>query len=183
MQALVIGIVSGILSSIIISFVLFGVKPKVLISDKISRDPRDNKYKIKIVNLSKVNLIDVKYSLHYCRRFVDGIGVLSEIQPTKSRLEFIKAFSATDQHADYAVRITYSMDESFCFGDNDSVIFTFYAKHAFSGTATFIRKEYTVADITCGHFETRKSTNILVEPSCQKVYGTCKAEECPVAGK
>lgn len=173
-EAIVAGIISGILSSCIIYIALFKIKPNVLISDELCRDCINNKFRVKIVNLSRANLIDVKYTLHYCRRYSDGIGDLTEIEPSKSRLEFIEAYSAADSYADYAVRITYEIDDSFELADNDCFIFTLYAKHALSGTATFITKEYDANNIKCGRFETGKSTKILVE-SCNKTFKTCKS--------
>lgn len=173
LEAIAAGIVSGILSSGIIYLALFKVKPKVLISDNLCRDYRDGKFRVKIVNLSRANLTDVKYSLHYCRRYSDGIGDLTEIEPSKSRLEFIEAYSKEDSYADYAVRITYQLDNNFELAESDSIIFTFYAKHAISGTATFVTKEYKATNIKCGRFETGKSTKVLVE-SCNKTFKDCK---------
>lgn len=173
LEGIIAGLISGILSSIIISVVLFGIKPKVIISKELCRDYSDKNYRVKIVNLSRANLIDVKYTMHYCRRYSDGIGDLQEIEPTKSRLQFIDAYSTSDKYADYAVRITYAIDDTYELADNDCIIFTFYAKHALSGTSIFMTKEYKATDIKCGRFETGKSTKIIVE-SCNRTFDSCK---------
>ena len=173
MDSIIAGIISGILSSAIIAIALFGIKPKVIISNELCRDCKDGKFRIKIVNLSRSNLIDVKYTLHYCRRYSDGIGDFHEIQPSKSRLEFLEAYSSDESYSDYAVRISYNIDDRFELTNNDCIIFTFYAKHALSGTATFITKEYKASNVKCGHFETGRSTKIIVE-LCNKTFESCK---------
>lgn len=172
--AICTGVVSGLISSALLYFAMFRIKPKVVISENICRDCAEKNFAIKIVNHSRVNLVDMKYALHHCRRYSDGRGTLTEIAPCKSRLEFIDPYSKLDEHSDYAVQITYGIDDNVNLGSNDSLIFNFYAKHALSGTSTFMTKEYRASNIQCGRFETGTSTKILVETSCDKTFSECK---------
>lgn len=167
------GIVSGIIASAILSFVLFGIKPRVKISDQLCRDRTDGTFEIKVVNLSHADLIDVNYTLHHCRRFPDKIGRLTEIAPLKSKLEFLQAYSRSDPYHDYAVRLTYKIPDTLEFAENDSLIFTLYARHALSGTFKFFTKEYSADQILCGVFQVGKNTDIVVT-KCNQNYKDCR---------
>lgn len=170
-ESIIAGIISGVISSLFLYIVLFRVKPHLLISNNICRDKFDNKFRIKVVNLSHANLSDVKYTLHACYRSEDGIVDVEEIAPAKSKLEFVQRYSRKDMYADYAVRLSYDLTP-YISGDYSYFLFTFYAKHSISGTGTFIRKEFTQEQIHCGRFETGKSTKILIE-SCHQIFSQC----------
>lgn len=91
-NSLIIGIISGIVSSVIIYLLVFCVKPKIKISDDIARytDENDNDvYRIKIINKSYFSVFNLNYSLHYCCKQPDGIIHIIEIEPQKSSLRYI----------------------------------------------------------------------------------------------
>ncbi len=169
--SIIAGIISGMISSLFLYIVMFRIKPRLLISKEICRDTSNESFRIKIVNLSHANLVDVKYTLHACYRSSDGIVDVGEIAPAKSKLEFIQKYSRDDSNFDYAVRLSYDLNR-YISSDYMYFLFTFYAKHAVSGTATFIRKEFTREQIQCGRFETGKSTKILIEP-CHHAFSEC----------
>lgn len=174
-QSLVAGIVSGLISSVFLYVVLFRIKPKVKISDSICRDPKDGKFRVKVVNKTRANLIDVKYSLHACYKTDDDIKDLKEIELTKTRLEFISAYPINTNSCDYAIRVSFNPADEFRSDEHTYYIFTFFAKHSISGTPLFVRKEYAAKDIKCGQFETSDSTKVLLE-TCHSVYASCGME-------
>ena len=169
---MVAGIISGLISSAFLYVVLFRIKPKVKISDSICRDPKEGKFRVKVVNKTRANLIDVKYSLHVCYKTDDDIKDLEEIAPTKTRLEFISAYPINSNSCDYAIRLSFEPSSTFQADEHTYYIFTFFAKHSISGTPLFVRKEYSAKDIKCGQFETSNSTKVLLEP-CHSAYANC----------
>ena len=168
--SVVAGIISGLISSGIIYIILFRIKPNVIVSKDICRDREDKLYRVKVVNRTRANLVDVKYTLHYCHRYPDGIVNIEEIPPKKSPVEFLQAYLKSDKDSDYAIRLAFQYDENTSVGPDDYLLFTFYAKHSVSGTTTFLRQEYHDCDFRCGRFETGISTKVLVEVC----YNMCK---------
>ena len=161
------GVVSGLIASIVFFFLFYIIKPKIIISDKICRDASNCISRIKVVNMSRYALVNVKYTLYLYRRSADGIADVSFIKPNKKELEFIKAYSKTE--SDYAVRLSYRLDEvEFNSRPNEEsyLLFSIYACHSLTGSSIFLEKKYDIEDIQCGQFETGKSTIILVE-SCR----------------
>ena len=172
MEAIIAGIVSGIISSIIIYVALFCIKPHITISKNLCRDPRDDLFKVKIVNHTRANLVDVRYTLHHCHRYQDGIVNMDPIPFSKSPIEFVAAYSHDDNNAEYAIRFVFPYDEKRLVGNDDYILFTFYARHSVTGSLAFFSKEYRLADILCGKFETGTSTKALVE-QCSNSLATC----------
>lgn len=176
-QSIAAGIISGLISSCFLYVVMFQIKPKFKISEQICRGKDDKIYRIKIVNLTHVNLIDVKYTLHAYYRSADGIADVEEVPPRKTPLEFVQAYSKGDPVCDYAVRISYDLDNFINKDEYDFFVFTFSAKHALSGTVSFVRKEFRKEDIVCGRFQTGDSTLILLERCHAQSYVNC-ASRC-----
>lgn len=173
-ESIIAGIISGVIASVFLYVIMFRIKPNIHIADDICHDVNDKKYRIKFVNKSRANLVDVKYTLHACYRSSDGIIDIQEVQPEKSRLEFVQAYSKADTDADYAVRISYDLS-NYISDEYSYFLFTIYAKHSWSGTSRFVRKEFRKDAIKCGKFETGKSTKVIVAP-CHKSYSAC--EKC-----
>lgn len=170
-EGIIPGVISGVISSVFLYIVIFRIKPRLKISDDICRDKQNHSFRVKVVNLTRVNLVDVKYTLDVCYPHGDGIVDIQEIIPAKSRMEFMEAYSSDEENSNYAVRLSYNIDDSI-FQKDCYFLFTFYAKHAVSGTATFIRKQFYPKNIKCGHFEMGKSTKIIVEP-CHQTFCNC----------
>lgn len=178
-SSLVSGIISGVLASLFLYVILFRIKPKIKISDEISYDIHRKIFQIKVVNLTHTDLVNVKYTLHACYRFGDGILDAKAIEPLKEKFEFIQAYSKSDcnENADYAVRISY--DLSPCINDrlvnseSGYFLFSLYAEHSFSGSGIYLQKEYPLDKIVCGQFQLGKSTTILRERMCREAFSSC----------
>lgn len=179
-SSLVSGIISGVLASFFLYVILFRIKPKIKISDEICYDTHRKIFQIKIVNLTRTNLVNVKYTLHACYRFGDGILDVQVVEPLKDKFEFIQAYSKSDCNDcnnDYAVRISYDLSPRINDGSVNSesgyFLFSLYAEHSFSGSAIFLQKEYPIDKIVCGQFQLGETTTILRE-KCKKVFSSCK---------
>lgn len=171
------GVISGVISSLFLYFVIFRIKPKVKVSKHICRGIHDGIFRIKVVNLTRTNLTDVKYNLYACYRAADGNMDTEEIPPCKPKLGFIQAYSRkqNEKNTDFAIRISYKLNK-YMTPDYSSFLFTFSAKHAVSGTSIFIRKEYAKEDVECGQFNLGESTAVQLPPCHNSVYQNCNGE-------
>lgn len=166
MSSLIIGIISGVIASIVIYIFVFMIRPNINISDKIAQSSDNGEciYRIKIVNNSLCALFNVDYHLHFCSSKSDGLVNIEEITPLKSKITYISGFKSKkrDENEKYAVRITFKIDESkYKLDDHSFLMFTLIATHGFTNTSKYIEKTYYIDDISKGHFETGKSMRIL----------------------
>lgn len=157
------GIVSGIVASICFSIIMLSIRPHFKVSKQMAVSRGDvSIYKIKVVNTTHSILTNVRYSLHYCVDYEDGTTDMSEIGPTKTKLDIVSKYSRFDEQASYAIRISYKIDETkYPMLDNTRMVFTILADHAYSNTTTCKKIDYTAKDLVEGIFETKKSTKIL----------------------
>lgn len=164
-NSLIIGIISGIVSSVIIYLLVFCVKPKIKISDDIARytDENDNDvYRIKIINKFYFSVFNLNYSLHYCCKQPDGIIHIIEIEPQKSSLRYISPKRCFDKDNKHAVRISYNIDEDkYPLDENSYLKFTIIATHSFTNTTSYKEANYNKDNIIDGMFETGDSIKVL----------------------
>lgn len=57
-MSIVSGVISGVISSVFMNFYYWNKSPKIIISDKIAKNDKDE-YRVKIVNLSKFYVTNV----------------------------------------------------------------------------------------------------------------------------
>lgn len=161
LASIVSGIISGLIASSIMFLLLLMIKPRIKVSDKMCVDPSDCRCRIKVVNQSKFNLLDVKYTLLYCSKRGDGIVDIFEIEPAKSPVESMNKFDKGNPDHPYALRISYDLKEHLPLRDKSYFEFTIRARHSFSNAVVFIKKKYGKEDLIKGHFETKSSMTIL----------------------
>ena len=165
-ESVLIGILSGFIASIVFFAVMLIIKPRANVSSqickRISKDSNKSVYQIKIVNLTRATLSNLRYCLQYNIDNGDGTSNVTEIKPSKSCLFYIDKYRRRDKDAKYAVRISFNIDESeHELKDRAYYIFTLYAQHGLSNTATCKREIYKSGSIIEGIFETGKSIKIL----------------------
>lgn len=163
-STLIMGVLSGIVSSIIIYLLVFNIKPKIKISDNIAKTTKEEVtiYKIKIVNCTKFAIFNLNYSLCYCTEYPDKLIDMIEIPPSKKSLLYIPPFMKNDLNDKHAVRISYKIDtEKYPLTDNTYFCFTISATHGFSNTSLCLEKNYYNSDIIDGNFETGNSLKVL----------------------
>lgn len=163
LEQMISGIISGVCASIIFTVIQFLIKPKCKVSDIICINRNDEGFimgEIKIANLGKSMLMNVKYSLQYCVDYEDGLSDISEIIPKKTPINTLSSFSK--KNTDYAVRITYEWSEKqYPLNDNSKLIFTLQATHPLSNTSKCIEKVYCAQDLKRGNFEFGRSFGFI----------------------
>lgn len=163
-------ILTGVVASFTFYVILLFIRPKLKVSSQIScRHIANNtdEYKIKLVNKTFSMLYNVRYVLYYCIERDDGIHDIEEIQPLKTPLTSITGYSLKRDNTDYAVRITYIIDnKKYVLNEKTKLIFVIMCNHSLSNTSKCIRMEYRVNDIKEGMFETDKSMKIISNESC-----------------
>ena len=164
MEQLISGVVSGVIASVIFAVILIAIKPRMKISDNICISKTDEGLiiaKIKIVNFSRRMLTNMKYTLHYCVGYDDGLTDITEIVPKKNFLTTVAAFSK--KNTDYAVRISYEWDnKKYPMEENTRFVFTLQGTHPFSNTSKCIKREYRKNDLKIADFETGKSCKFIL---------------------
>lgn len=165
-ESIVSGIVSGLLASGILTIVLFAIKPKIKIAKEACIDRDRGILSIKFVNMSRVDLIDVNYSLFYCLDKGDGNVNVQEIPPIKPRLRSVDKYDKKNPEHPYAVCITYDIAVTTGFGTdnpkhNSFFEFSVCSRHSLSNAIGFTKERYTLDEIIEGRYETKKSTTIL----------------------
>lgn len=162
-QTIIVGIISSIIASVVFYLLMILIKPKFIISDKISCVKVDDDYTdymIKIVNTTRTVITNVSYSLVYCIEGQDGIIEVHSVKPLKSPVINIDKY--TKKNTDYAVRITYRIKNGeYELKNNTYFDFTFQAYHSFSNAMKIKKQTYEKEALRYGIFETGKSTNIL----------------------
>lgn len=112
-QTIILGILSSTIASIVFYLWMVLIKPRFIISDKICKKrTKDGKiaYMIKVANTTHSFITNVSYSLLYCVEGEDGLKDIKIIEPYKPPLTYMNKYSKAN--TDYAVRITYLIDEN-----------------------------------------------------------------------
>lgn len=169
LSLMITGLVSGVLSGIIASacfmFILYGVRPKISISEKVifEKAKEGSIIQIKVANMTKKMINNVDYALYYCLINEDGINDIKEIPARKSILRNIARYDKHDEDAEYAIRITFNANDlNFPLDENDKLIFVINAKHSVSNTSVCKIKEYYRDDIfNDGFFESKTSMKVI----------------------
>lgn len=161
---IVTGIVAGIVSSLIFFCVMRCVKPKVDISENICHETINSQdvYKIKVVNLTKAMLVNLRYTLMYQIDNGKGVSSVVEISPIKCALTYIDAYKDEKDYLDYAIRITYLYNSAkYPLTSNTKLVFTIFAEHPYSNRTICCKKTYFSNNVKQGKFETGISTKII----------------------
>ena len=162
-QTIVLGVVSSIIASIVFYLWMILIKPRFIISDKMSMSEEDDDnvyYMVKIANTTHAFLTNISYSLIYCVEGEDGLKDIRTVEPLKTPIKHMNAY--TTKNTDYAVRITYKLKkDEYPLDASTFFMFTFQAYHSFSNAMKIKKKIYRKNDIQKGIFETGRSTKIL----------------------
>ena len=169
LDKLVVGIITGLVASMIFFYALYTLKPKLKISDQIAKgqDVVDGRtlYRIKVVNHTKVPVIDVRAQLHIFRGFGAGQGRIyksREVELKQSSPIAIPQYNKKDKEANYAYRfVTYKpLDEEWR-DAQEFLRFRIICNHAVSGFGQYFFRDYYVKDdIVEGNFEKGDSFKI-----------------------
>jgi len=165
--SIITGVVSGVISSLLVLVVFSIFKPRVKLSDEISaKEIGDGKwlYQVKVVNLTRSMLTNVSYTLRFCKVHRDNMVEAQEVKPLKSYLAVIDKYNPKQKTASYAVRISYEIDErEYVLNDDTKLEFTIFASHVLTNASVCLKQEYKAIDICKNSlFEYGKSTKIVI---------------------
>ncbi len=167
-ESLIVGIVSGIISSTLCILFTRVIKPRLKVADVISLVKTDEdkyEYRIKFINKSKCRLIDLYYELNYCTAFNSGQLIdIERLNPQKQMIKSVAGFERKSESAKYAVRIGYIIDNKKCplLEDGTKYLeFNITATHSLTGTKKTITKRYYKKDVKFGQFQTKESLDVL----------------------
>lgn len=164
MTVVLVGVISSLIASIVYALLSFGIKPKIKISDKICVTASENgsfTFKIKVVNRSRFQLVNVSYHLDYGFPGRDDISYMTEILPNKSPMSTIT--KKNKKNTDFAIRVSYKVDgKEYEINDSSYFDFTIQATHPLSNSVICKKKRYYKNDLAhdCT-FQTGESTDIL----------------------
>lgn len=160
------GVVSGLISSLVFFIITKSVKARLLIADniKVEKMPNNqNLYVVKIANRSRADLINLQYCLDYCEvTYQNGPSVqMTEISPAKGKLFLIPAYNKNAKHNEYAVQISFIVDNNkFPIDNNHYLMFSITAEHSTFGTSRNATKKYYSNMVKEGEFEQGLSMEI-----------------------
>ncbi len=163
---LLMGIISGVVATILCFLVAALVRPKIKISsDFCIRKTTSGKtyYHIKIVNLSLTMLTDVKYTMYFRERAADGNIRAISIQPVENFC-FISPYRIKGKGKEYAVKLKYIIDESKIeLTDDTELVFDIFATHNISKNVKHKRMIFKKDNgIENGTFQKGKSLEVIV---------------------
>lgn len=172
--SIVIGIITGIASAAIFHLLLRSFKPKIKISNKISRRTvtvngiESPEYRIKIVNCRRRSIVNVKtyVDIVHEENGVDGIVQKFKKLPSfDSDLPYIDPYKNNDAACPYAVRVKLPscLMEEWKNPNTARLEVHIFCMDAFSGSgAMFSQTFYGTNAIVDGQFKTGKSLDINV---------------------
>ncbi len=143
-----VGVVSGVVSSTVFYILLRGLQPKIEISQYIARVERDDcvYYDFKIINGSKRPLTDVRAHASLARQIYAQGGPVFQtdlIPLIRDHYFELGARNKDDQRADYALRFATTSDLQGCWSsDTDHIKLRIIATDSVSGFSKAFVQEF-----------------------------------------
>jgi hypothetical protein len=168
--AIIIGVLSSIVASLIFLLFLSSVKPKIIISEQIAKSKSSKGelvYKIKVINKTRRPIMDIRASLHIVTLTVIPGGSLretKEILLKRSEIMGLEKFDKKDKEGNYAFNfLTYEDIENIWDDTHSYLRFRIYAIDSLSRFGkVFIKDYYTKRNvIKGGEFEAGESLKVL----------------------
>ncbi len=157
-----IGVVSGVVASIVFFTVLLFIKPRIKVSKQIAvTDAEQSICQIKVVNNNIFKLKNVKYVLTYEEHKIGGNVDIQTILPMKEPVIFLYGKDRKDKNQRFALKISYSIPPEKRLTKNTRLSFAIFGEHSLSNTISCKQVFYTEKDFIVGHFETGKSMKII----------------------
>lgn len=169
-QSIIIGLLSGIVSSILSTMIIRFIRPRIIISSKIARADTNEKpeYRVKVVNLSRSYAKNVHVTAQLINRqnLPDG-GILVTTKPLhfiRTDFGFIEPYKKADIENRYAIRLRFKdpLEEIWCDPTYTSLEISVYCENETSGVGKVFKKVYYSKTCICnGVYETGKSVNLV----------------------
>ncbi len=164
-----VGLVAGVVSSMASHLLLSLTKPRIKLSDKISKKVTQEgiEYRVKVVNLSRHYAKNVKVILELVTRQVGMGGQILKVEPiplARPDVNFIEPYNKKDRDALYAVRFQISspLENVWQDDENTFLLLTLYCESEFNGAGKVFSQEYAFRrnSIKEGDFRFGKSCEI-----------------------
>lgn len=169
LSVIVSGVISGIIASLGAQLIIHISKPKIVISDEISKEIINGKpeYRIKIINKSKFYAKDMSIQVQLVSRTNAPDGDLFFTKPiplVRKDISYIEPFNKNDKDAKYAIRVRLDANIEEIWKDDtyEYIEIKVFCTNDFNGAGKIFSKEYKKrTKIVVGSFETKESTKIV----------------------
>ena len=166
---IIIGIISGIVSTALFHCLLKFTKPNIIISDCIEKRIVDQKpvYHIKVVNLRKRNAVGIKLYLYLVHAENGHDGTIlryEQMEIHDGGIPYIDPYDKKDSTSKYAIRLELPNQLLDIWKDDriQYLRFGIYCVDEFTGSEKFFSQEYRQhSKIIEGKFKTGKSLEIV----------------------
>ncbi len=168
--AIIIGVLSSFISSIIFLFTLSRLRPRIDISKMISKDIDSNGkpiYRIKVINRNKRPIINIKAQLTLVKPWMSPGGAIiksTDIKLKRSDPIEIAKYDRNDKEASFAYRFLTYEDIDNLWGDDKQryLRFRIFASDSLSGLGKVFKQNYHIkrSAIVDGDFEFGDSLNV-----------------------
>lgn len=166
-SSIVSGIISGIIASILLNLYYWHKSPKLIISDKIAKNAKDE-YRVKIVNLSKFYVTNVFIQVQLvtvCNGNGGNILNVINLDIPYKMIQIIAPYDRSDTNATYAVRFVLPQNlESLWENDEHTNLkLVIYCSNEHNNSSKLYEKIYYKKhdSIKRGEFEFGKSVRII----------------------
>ena len=171
LTGLISGLISGVISSMVAQFIFRIQKPKLEISDTISKEIVNGvpEYRFKVVNNSKEYAKNIDIVVQWICDQDAPNGNLITTQPIsliRKDIKFINPYKKEDSNSTYAVRFRFNCDleEEWKKKNNASLEVSIFCENEQNGCGKMFKRVYNnPSSIIEGSFETGKSTTIVSE--------------------
>lgn len=169
--AIIIGVLSSFVASLVFLFLLTRIRPNIEISDKIAKNrdstTDDVNYRIKIINKTSRSIINVQAQLHLISIIAVAGGMIEHNKKIALRTDKImelSKFNLKDKNAEYAYRFipTKNIEELWDDDVHSFLRFKISATDSLSGFCKVVKKDFHVKNnsIEEGVFEFGNSLDI-----------------------
>ena len=142
-KGIIIGIISGIITSAIIWIMKQSVTPKVVISQNAILNDERNVFIVKVINKTRYRLINVSCFMQYYKKIEEGYKTI-ELKPNVGISPMIERYSKGDLESLYAVQYYFDNTAGFDMEDNDKLVFQIAATHPKFGTSINMIQTYEI---------------------------------------
>lgn len=154
MTNILIGVVSGIVASITYAFCKALLRPRIDIWDFVCVNRNNDGRRfvvVKLVNRSRVRVVDINCRMQYYQRLSDGSYRSIELDPiftTQPAFErYVNDNNERNAASLYAVQIGYWIaDDNVRLAPEDKFVFSFMGTHSVSGTTIYKTVEFSCAN-------------------------------------
>ncbi|MEC7753792.1 MAG: hypothetical protein VYB44_07165 [Bacteroidota bacterium] len=154
LASILVGLGTGIISSLMFLYFLTKVRPKISISENIAKDTLTIRgetlpcFRVKIVNKTwRSKIYDIEAQLFLLRFDATEGGhniFMDKIPLLKEKVWSLNCINKNDQHAEFAYQFICTDDLDGMWKENNNIEIIVRARHAFSGFTKTVRKRYYI---------------------------------------